>query len=64
MDKLRSISAVMVILGCVSFIGGIAIPMKELMEYGLYAGIAGIIGYAIMFIQGSTSIVEQGSISD
>ena len=64
MDKLKLISTIMVILGGVSFVGGISINMKELMEFGLCIGVAGIIGYAIMFIVSSTSIVRKKSISD
>lgn len=64
MNKLKFISTVLVILGFVLFIGGILISMKELMEYGLYSGIAGIIGYAVMFVMSSTSIARQKSISD
>ena len=64
MDKLKFISVVMVILGSLSFIGGIFITMKELMEFGLCIGIAGIVGYAIMYILTSTSMAEQESISD
>ena len=64
MDKLKLISKVMMILGFISFIGGIFITRKEFMEYGLCLGVAGIIGYAIMFVMSSTSIVKQKSISD
>ena len=64
MDKLKLIPKVMVILGFILFIGGISVTMKELMVYGLCIGVAGIIGYAIMFIISSTSVVGQKSISD
>ena len=64
MDKLKFISKAMMILGIISFIGGISITMKELMEYGLCIGVAGIIGYAFVFIMSSTSTVGQKSISD
>ncbi len=64
MDKLKLISTVMMILGIISFIGGILISMKELMEFGLGIGVAGIIGYAIMFIVSSTSIIRKKSTSD
>ncbi len=64
MDKLKLISKVMMILGFISFIGGISITRKEFMEYGLCIGVAGIIGYAIMSIVSSTSIVKQKSLSD
>lgn len=64
MNKVKLISAIMVILGFISFIGGIFIPMKELMEYGLCIGIAGIIGYTIMFIIRATSTMGHKSISD
>lgn len=55
MDKLKLIAVGMVILGLISFIGGVIIPMKELAEYGLYIVVVGIMGYAIMFIIGSTN---------
>ena len=64
MDKLKLIASVMVILGFISFIGGIFLTMKELMEYGLCAGIAGIIGYAIISLISSTSTVEHEPTSD
>lgn len=54
MNKLKLIFAGLVILGLVLFIGGIAISMKEVMEIGLSVGIIGIMGYAVMFIMGST----------
>jgi len=59
MKKLKLISTVMIAVGFVSFFGGIVMSMKELMEFGLYIGVAGIIGYAVMFVFGSTSLIEQ-----
>jgi len=64
MGKLRILFRVMVILGFVSFIAGIFMSMKELMEYGLCVGVAGIVGYAIIFVVGSTSIARKKTISD
>lgn len=64
MNKLKLLSTAMVILGFVSFIAGISINIKELMEFGLCIGVAGIIGYAIMFLISSTSIRDQESIID
>ena len=64
MNKLKLISKVMVILGVILFLGGILISMKELMEFGLCIGVAGIIGFAIRFIMSSTSIAGQKSLSD
>ena len=64
MDKLKLISKVMMIVGFISFVGGISVTMKELMVFGLCIGIAGVIGYAIIFLVSSTSIVVQKSISD
>lgn len=64
MKKLKFISSGMVITGFILLLCGIALPMKELMEYGLCLGIAGIVAYAVMFIMRSTSTVEQESIFD
>ena len=64
MTKLNVLSRVMVILGLISFIAGILLSMKEIMEFGLGIGITGIIGYAIMFVLSSTTPVGRKSISD
>jgi hypothetical protein len=64
MAKLKLIFKIMVILGFISFIAGILVTMKELMEYGLCIGITGIIGYAIMFVMSSTSPKGRKSIYD
>lgn len=61
MRKLRILSTAMVILGFLAFAGGIAMRVKELMEFGLFIGIAGIIVYAIIYLMGSTSMAEHES---
>ena len=55
MDKLKLAAVVMMILGFISFICGIIIPVKTLAEYGFCIAVLGIMGYAITFIIGSTS---------
>lgn len=64
MNKLKSIFVGMMILGLVSFVCGIALSMKEFMEYGLYTGIAGLMGYAVIFIRLSILKLEQKPLTD
>lgn len=64
MQKLKLISKVMMSVGCISFIGGILVSMKEIMEFGLYVGVAGIVAYAAYFLMTSTSFAGRKSISD
>ena len=64
MKKLRLISTVMVILGFISFLSSIFLNKKEFMEYGLYLGIAGLIGYGVIFILYSTNMEERKFLSD
>lgn len=64
MQKLRLMSKIMMSLGCIFFLGGILISMKEFMEFGLYIGVAGIVGYAVYFIMTSTSFAGRKSISN
>lgn len=61
MDKLKIIAAFMVIVGFVSFIVGIVLAVRELAEFGLYIGVAGVIGYSVVFILSSTSKMDQKS---
>ena len=64
MKNLRLLSAMLVALGSISFAGGIVGSMKEVMEFGLSIGGAGIIAYAVIFIAGSTSLIEEKSVVD
>ncbi|GAB4337375.1 MAG: hypothetical protein Kow0089_08540 [Desulfobulbaceae bacterium] len=56
MGKLKCLFRVLIAAGGVLFLGGIFLSMKELMEYGICAGVAGVIGYAVLFVIGSTSL--------
>ncbi len=64
MGKLRLLSTVMMLLGAVSFLAGVFISRKEFMEYGVCIGVAGIIGYAVIFIMSSFSAEGRKSIFD
>lgn len=64
MGKLKIVSKAMMILGLVSLISGIILSLKEIMEFGLGIGVAGIVAYAATYIVGSTEVVEHKSNSD
>ena len=55
MDKLKLVSAGMVILGIITFIAGFVTHMNALVEYGMYIGIAGVMANIVIFVMGSTS---------
>lgn len=64
MSKRKLIPGIMVLLGGVSFLVGILMSIKELMEYGLCIGVAGIIIYTIMFVMHSTTPEGRKTIFD
>lgn len=64
MGKLKLIPGVMILLGGVSFLVGIFMSMKQLMEYGLSIGVAGIIIYTVMFVMHSTKPEGRKTIFD
>ena len=55
MNKLKFISAGMMLLAIISSVLGIALSKNAYIEYGLFFGIAGITVYSITFIIESTS---------
>jgi uncharacterized membrane protein YiaA len=64
MKKLKLISIVLITIGFLSFLGGIFANMKELLEYGIYIGLTGVIGFAGVFLFGSTRVANHKALSD